>query len=206
MGNGELHIVSTGNQRPEKLAKIAGDIHPYITALHIREKHKTAMEIYQLIKLLLDNQVPISKIIVNDRLDVAHVMKVCGVHLAYHSLPIGPVKENFPEFRVGCSVHSLEEATLAQKQGADYAFFGHVFPTQSKPGSAPRGVEQLRLVSSSVSMPVIAIGGIKPGNVNEVMEAGAKGVAVMSGVLDANQPLGKVKEYVSRLSISNKFR
>ncbi|WP_371069491.1 thiazole tautomerase TenI [Sediminibacillus sp. JSM 1682029] len=206
MGNGELHIVSTGNQRPEKLAKIAGDIHPYITAIHIREKHKTAMEIYQLIKLLLDNQVPISKIIVNDRLDVAHVMKVYGVHLAYHSLPIGPVKGNFPEFRVGCSVHSLEEATLAQKQGADYAFFGHVFSTQSKPESAPRGVEQLRSVSSSVSMPVIAIGGIKPGNVNEVMEAGAKGVAVMSGVLEANQPLGKVKEYVSRLSISNKFR
>ncbi|SDM82715.1 thiazole tautomerase TenI [Sediminibacillus halophilus] len=201
MRNGELHIVSTGNQQPEEFAKIAGDIHPYITAIHIREKHKTAKEIYQMIKRLLDNQVPASKIIVNDRLDVAHVMKVCGVHLAYHSLPVDEVKERFPDLRVGCSVHSLEEATLAQKQGADYAFFGHVFPTKSKPGLAPRGVEQLRSILSSVSIPVIAIGGIKPGNVNEVMEAGAKGVAVMSGVLEANQPLVKAKEYVSELII-----
>ncbi|SES90455.1 thiazole tautomerase (transcriptional regulator TenI) [Oceanobacillus limi] len=201
MKKGQLHVVSTGKQPPEKLADIAGDIHPYVDAIHIREKTKTAKEIYELVKLFLANQVPLSKIIINDRVDVAYATKVHGVHLAYHSLPIALVKDHFPEMKIGCSVHSLEEAQQAEVQGADYITYGHVFATNSKPGLAPRGIESLVAVTRNTSIPVIAIGGIKPSDVKAVLESGAKGVAVMSGVLEADNPLEMAKAYAMNLSI-----
>ena len=73
-----LHIISTGKQKPEKLAEIAGQIHPYIDAIHIREKAKTAKEIYEMVNLLTDQNVPLSKIIINDRVDVALCIKGRG--------------------------------------------------------------------------------------------------------------------------------
>lgn len=200
MKNGLLHIISTGKQKPEKLAEIAGEIHPYIDAIHIREKSNTAKEIYELVSLLTDQNVPLSKIIINDRIDVAFVSKVAGVQLAYHSLPVDIVKKQFTSLRVGCSVHSIDEVETAQELGADYVIFGHVFPTQSKPGLVPKGLKQLELIAQHVSIPVLAIGGIKPANIRGVIEAGAMGIAVMSGVLEAEDPLEKVKEYYLELS------
>ncbi|MEW9502870.1 thiazole tautomerase TenI [Jeotgalibacillus marinus] len=197
----KLHVISTGRQKPEQLAEIVGSIHPYIDAIHIREKSKTAKEIFEMAKLLTDKRVPLSKIIINDRIDVAYALKVEGVQLAYHSLPVAIVKKQFASLRVGCSVHSIEEAQMAQEHGADYVIFGHVFPTQSKPGAVSRGLEQLAIVANAVSIPVVAIGGIKPTNVRGVIEAGAKGVAVLSGVLEAEDPLATVKEYNRKLLI-----
>ncbi|QDP39480.1 thiazole tautomerase TenI [Radiobacillus deserti] len=199
MNNKELHVLSTGRQPVERLVETFEEIHPYLTALHIREKEKTAREIYQLVEQLRTKNVPLSKIVINDRVDVAQVMRVQGTHLAYHSLPIDQVKEHFPQLRVGCSVHSLEEALRAQAQGADYVTFGHIFETQSKPGVNPRGLEQLRTITASVTIPVIGIGGIQPSHVQSVVEAGADGIAVMSGILEAENPLEMVKEYNSRL-------
>jgi thiazole tautomerase (transcriptional regulator TenI) len=92
-------------------------------------------------------------------------------------------------------VHSIDEVQTAQELGADYVIFGHVFPTQSKPGLVSKGLKQLELVAHHVSIPVLAIGGIKPANVRGVIEAGAQGIAVMSGVLEAEDPLLAVKEY-----------
>lgn len=195
----EFHIVSTGRQEPEQLAETVGLIHPYIDAIQIREKRKTAKEIYHLVELLSENKVPLSKIIINDRLDVAYVTRVKGVQLAYHSLPTKLVKQQFSEMRVGCSIHSVEEAKIAQEQGADYVIFGHVFPTKSKPDLAARGLNQLKMVSNSVTIPVIAIGGITPSNCRDIIESGASGIAVMSGVLEAENPLQAVKEYQYKL-------
>ena len=144
-----LHIISTGKQKPEKLAEIAGQIHPYIDAIHIREKAKTAKEIYEMVNLLTDQNVPLSKIIINDRLDVACVSKVGGVHLAYHSLPVDIVKKQFTSLRVGCSVHSLDEVQTAQELGADYVIFGHVFPNTIKAGVSSEGFKAIRTRSSS---------------------------------------------------------
>jgi len=199
MNHAKLHVISTGKQKPELLAEIIGSIHPYIDAIHIREKTKTAKEIYELVRLLLDKKVPLSKIIINDRVDVAYVSKVGGVQLAYHSLSTDIVKKQFPSLRVGCSIHSVDEARFAREQGADYVIYGHVFPTQSKQGLVAKGLERLEIVSNSVVIPVFAIGGITPSNVREVIKAGAKGIAVMSGILEAENPLEAVKEYNQNL-------
>lgn len=196
----ELHIISTGRQKPEQLADIIARIHFDIDFIHLREKTKTAKEVYEMVELLKSKKVPLSKIIINDRTDVACVSNVKGVHLAFHSLPVEIVKRKFEDLTVGCSVHSLKEAQIAEQQGADYVIFGHVYSTQSKPGLIPKGLEQLRFISESISIPVIAIGGIKPTNSRAVIEAGAQGVAVMSGILEAEDPLDAVQQYRSYLS------
>ena len=116
-------------------------------------------------------------------------------------MPVDIVKKQFTSLKVGCSVHSLDEVQTAQELGADYVIFGHVFPTQSKQGLVPKGLKQLELVAHHGSIPVLAIGGIKPTNVREVIETGAQGIAVMSGVLEAENPLETVKEYYRKLSI-----
>ncbi|TWT08081.1 thiazole tautomerase TenI [Planococcus sp. CPCC 101016] len=196
----KLHIISTGRQKPEQLADIIGRIHFDIDFIHLREKTKTAKEVYEMVELLTSKNVPLSKIIINDRADVAYVSNVKGVHLAFHSLPVEVVKQKFEDLTVGCSVHSLEEAQIAEQQGADYVIFGHVYSTQSKPGLIPKGLEQLRSISESISIPVIAIGGIKSTNSRDVIEAGAKGIAVLSGILEAEDPLEAVQQYRSYLS------
>lgn len=200
MKTGKLHIISTGRQKPKQLADIIGVIHPDIDFIHLREKMKTAKEVYEMVELLTDKKVPLSKIMINDRVDVACASNVKGVHLAYHSLPVEIVKRKFTDLTVGCSVHSIQEAQIAEQQGADYVIFGHVYSTQSKPGIIPKGLEQLRSVSESVSIPVIAIGGITPANIRDVIEAGAQGIAVMSGIFEAEDPLEAVQQYRSYLS------
>lgn len=200
MTNGQLHIISTGKQQVEQLAEIIGMIHPYIDFVHLREKQKTAKEIYGMVKLLKDKKVPLSKIMINDRSDVAVVSMARGVHLAYHSLPPEKVKQHFPNLAVGVSVHSVEEANAADQWGADYMLFGHVYPTRSKPGLAPKGLGALRTVSKTAIVPVVAIGGITPENAKQIMEAGAAGIAVMSGVLEAEDPIEAVRQYRAAIS------
>jgi thiamine-phosphate pyrophosphorylase len=87
---------------------------------------------------------------------------------------------------VGVSTHSLEEANAAERGGADFIVFGPVFETGSKRQyGKPVGLESLRQVAASLSIPAIALGGIGPSNVREVLEAGAAGVAGISMFTDA---------------------
>ncbi|MCD7708689.1 MAG: thiamine phosphate synthase [Clostridiales bacterium] len=81
---------------------------------------------------------------------------------------------------LGASVHSVEEARAAQEAGATYVTAGHVFTTDCKKGVPPRGIPFLRDVCKAVDIPVLAIGGITPGNMRECTDAGAAGVCLMS--------------------------
>jgi thiazole tautomerase (transcriptional regulator TenI) len=191
----ELHIISNGKQSLDTFAQIAGAIHPYVDAFHLREKSKSARELWQGIELLGKSGVPLNKIIVNDRVDVAWAAKVKAVQLAFHSLNVALVKQTFPGLRIGRSVHSLEEAREAEDQGANFLVYGHIFSTESKPGLQPKGLTALNQLVSGVAIPVIAIGGIKPNQAAQVLDAGAAGIAVMSGVVDAEDPLAAAREY-----------
>ena len=193
----ELHIISNGKMPIEQLREVLIDIHPYITSIHLREKQKKARELFQAVELL-SKDIPLSKIIINDRVDVAFITKVLGVQLAFHSLESGKVKKAFPQLKVGRSIHSYHEGEEAQLNGADYVLFGHVYPSHSKPGKPPKGIEELTRITQ-LDIPVIAIGGITPENTKPVIHAGASGIAVMSGVLDSHDPLSAVKSYVNTL-------
>lgn len=190
----EIHVISNGIQKTDCFVKIASEIHPYVTAIHIREKTATAKEVYTIIKAMIDIGIPSGKIVVNDRADVARAVHAQGVQLTYQSLDVQLVKTSFPELRIGKSVHSIQEAVEAEEQGADYLLYGHIFSTSSKPGLAPRGLGSLQQVVKEVAIPVIAIGGITPKNTKDVLSTGAAGIAVMSLIWEAHSPLEAIKE------------
>jgi len=196
----EFHVISTGRQHGSELVEIVASIHPYVDFIHLREKTKTARELAGIISTLLEKGVPLEKLVVNDRVDVAAAFKAKGVQLAYHSLNAKVVRECFPNLRIGCSVHSLEEATKADGEGADYCLYGHVFETECKDGILPRGLNELERIVQHVRVPVIAIGGIKPDNVEQVLQTKAAGIAVMSGVFLAANPVAEVQAYASILN------
>jgi len=191
----EFHLISNGRMEIGNFSKLVGSLAPHVDFIHLREKHRSARELSEAITRLKEQGVPVEKLIVNDRVDVAVVERVKGVQLANHSINTEAVRTHFPSVRIGKSVHSGEEALQAQKAGANYVLFGHIFSTESKPGVEPRGLSSLRDVVQSVSIPVIGIGGIIPENVKDVMGTGAAGIAVMSGVLEAQNPYQAVHEY-----------
>ncbi|WP_232217737.1 thiamine phosphate synthase [Virgibacillus sp. SK37] len=188
-------MISTGQQTSDKLVSIVAEIHHYIDFLHLREPKWTDQELVQTIEKLSASGVPKEKLIVNHRVDVAHQTGVHGVQLTYRSMEVAKVNSAFPELKVGCSVHTASEATHLAGQGADFLVYGHLFETASKPNLEPKGVGSLQHVARQVSAPVIGIGGINPGNVQEVMAHGASGVAILSGILLAKDPQKAAQEY-----------
>ncbi len=126
------------------------------------------------------------RILVNDRLDVALAAGAAGVHLGEQSLPVATVNAArvggvIPKgFLIGASCHSLDAARAAERDGADYVFFGPIFATPSKIAfGAPQGISRLAEVSRSLKIPVLAIGGLNEENARECFSAGAAGIAAI---------------------------
>ncbi len=134
-------------------------------------------------------------LIINDRLDAALAAGADGVHLGPEDLPLASARKLTPKgFIVGASVDTPEEARRAEGEGADYLGAGPVFPTETKQTTNPViGPAGLEAVVKAVSIPVVGIGGIGPGNVGEVMSAGAAGVAVVSAVVSDADPEAAVR-------------
>ena len=123
--------------------------------------------------------------IINDRLDVALACGADGVHLGQDNICAIVARQlSPPQFIIGISVGTVEEAVRAEQDGADYVALSPVFSTASKYNAGPgHGLDVLRQIRRKVSLPIIAIGGINQDNVREVIVAGADGVAVISGVV-----------------------
>ena len=124
-----------------------------------------------------------TRLLVNDRADIARAAGADGVHLTGRSLPANVVRNIFgPEFVIGVSTHSLAEARAAQAAGADFVVFGPIFDTESKRAfGPPQGLAKLREIARELrGFPVIAIGGVTPDNIDECISAGATGVAGIS--------------------------
>jgi thiamine-phosphate pyrophosphorylase len=128
-------------------------------------------------------------LLVNGPLDVALASEADGVHLPGSSPSVWRPREAVPvggqRFLVGRSVHSLEAARRAEAEGADYLVAGPVYETRSHPGREPAGLSLIEGITRRVRVPVLAIGGVNAGRVDEVVRAGASGVAVISAVLAA---------------------
>ncbi|MDK2974598.1 MAG: thiamine-phosphate pyrophosphorylase [Methanofollis sp.] len=133
--------------------------------------------------------------IVNDRLDVALAAGADGVHLGQDDLPVETVRSIAPPgFIVGVSVGSAVEASLAVEGGADYVALSPTFSTASKADAgAGRGLAALREVRAAVRVPLLAIGGVGPANVADVIAAGADGVAVISAIVGQEDVAGAAR-------------
>lgn len=192
----ELHIVTTGRQELDEVAAILERCpSALIHTLHVREKQRSARELVQW-HARLKPLLPQTAVVLNDRADAALAAGADGVQLAWSSLSAAQARQILPRrMRLGCSVHSAAEAAEAAEQGADYVLFGHVFATGSKPGLAPRGTAALAETVAASPVPVIAIGGIEPANVEEVLATGCAGVAVLSSVLLHPDPPGQLQAF-----------
>jgi thiamine-phosphate pyrophosphorylase len=128
-------------------------------------------------------------VIINDDIQAAFETGADGVHLGqedWAAIPREERAERLANMRiVGLSTHSLEQALAAERDGADYLGVGPVFPTATKPGVKPVGVELVREVVARVHTPFFAIGGITLDNIGEIIEAGATRVAVVFAILKA---------------------
>ncbi len=155
-----------------------------ISLIQIREKKLSSKLVYELTtEALTVSNGSKTKILVNDRFDIALAAKAHGVHLTSTSIPTNQVRKNTSsEFVIGVSTHSLEKANKAKVESADFATFSPVYYTKSKAKyGEPQGVEKLSEVCKKLApFPIIALGGINKNNYLEILKKGASGFASIS--------------------------
>jgi len=173
-----------------------------LPAVQVREKDLGAGDLAFLCRRLLaltrDRE---ALLIVNDRVDVALAVGADAVQRTSTSLAVEDIRVIADKrLRIGVSVHSAEEAVEAELKGADWVVFGPVYDTPSKRAyGPPQGLAKLERVAAMVRMPVIAIGGITPERVPEVLGAGARGVAAISAILAADSPADATRRFLEAL-------
>jgi len=188
----QLYYITDRSQikSPTLDASIAQAIAAGVDWLQIREKDLPARRLLALTEAAARQarRQGCTRVIVNDRLDVALAAQAHGVHLGTHSMPVDWVRRVAPrEFIVGVSCHSLEEALAAETAGADYILLGPIFATPSKLRyGPPLGLAKLREVTLQVSTPVFALGGITPDRIADCRENGAAGIAGIRIFQDAD--------------------
>jgi thiamine-phosphate pyrophosphorylase len=171
-------------------------------AFQLREKDLSPRELYPLaIEMRQLTQTYGARLLINDRVDVALAVDADGVHLTTTSLPASIARQLLgPGRLIGVSTHTLTEAQAAADAGADFLVFGPVFYTPSKaPYGEPVGLDALRVVRAAVNLPILAIGGVKKANLDQVLAAGADGIAVISAIISADDPRAASQDLLGTL-------
>jgi thiamine-phosphate pyrophosphorylase len=154
-----------------------------VTFIQYREKEKARREIYEeALRLRELTRSFGATLIINDHADIALAVDADGVHLGQDDLPLREARQIMHNRIVGISTHTLAQAREAEAGGADYIGFGPIFHTTTKDAGAPMGVDSIRLIKQKISVPLVAIGGIYPGDVAPVFGAGADAIAVATAI------------------------
>ena len=195
-----VYLISdfSGHQTTRVTEQVEKALQGGVRALQLREKNlgpkellAQALEIKPIIKKYD------AKLFINDRADIAKIAGADGVHLTETSVSAGEIKDNFRDLMVGVSTHTKEGALLAEAEGADFITFSPIYETPSKIHfGPPQGTQRLGEIVKSVHLPVLALGGIKLNRVPEVLEQGAHGVAVISGIWDSQDIKQQAFEYM----------
>ncbi len=173
-----------------------------VKAIQLREKDLGTRELLKLAHKMRDSTKKYSaRLFINDRFDIALAVKADGVHLTQNSIPADAVRKAVKKkLLIGVSTHSLKEAKVAEKAGADFITLGPVYRTQSKlKYGRPIGINTLKKVSGEMKIPVFAIGGVRSHRVREVRKAGSYGIAMISEIFGAKDIKKKTKNIISLL-------
>lgn len=182
-----IYPITSGKATPQTIPEILRLVRAAVTAkiplFQIREKSLPARVLYELtVRAAEITRGSNTRLLVNDRSDIARAAGADGVHLTTSSLPADVVRNMYgPDFLIGVSTHSRDEVIAAQKAGSDFVVFGPVFETESKRAfGEPQGLDKLREVMRAAGeFPVLAIGGITLDNVADCYAAGASGFAAI---------------------------
>ena len=167
-------------------------------AVHLRARYLTSAQIYAIALALGDAQESTECwLVVNERLDVALAARTHAAQLTSRSLSVADARLVVGELPLGASIHSASEAVAAERDGASWVVAGHVFSTATHPGMPARGVALVAEVARSITLPCIAIGGVRPALVGTLRDAGAYGVAAISGIWGAPSAEAAATDYLS---------
>ena len=172
-----------------------------VRLIQLRDKERSSAELLPLARKLQQLCAESSVLfLVNDRVDLALGAEADGVHLGPGDFPVQEARKLLPwDKLIGCSVKTLAQARRAAEEGADYVSVGSIYPSPTKPQAKVVGLDLLRQTRGELSLPLVAIGGIGPERVAEVLTAGADAVAVVSAVLQAEDVTTAVRELVQKI-------
>ncbi|MCQ4087855.1 thiamine phosphate synthase [Saccharibacillus sp. JS10] len=165
-------------------------------------KHELLQKAKSLRQLTRRYGVPL---IVNDHIDLALEVNADGVHLGQGDVSLTEARHRLGSKIIGISTHALQEAVAAQQNGADYIGVGPIYATQTKADVVdPVGLDYIREVSPHVSIPYVAIGGIKLSNVDAVIEAGATRICAVSEIVGSDDPAAVCRAFLEKLSLKER--
>jgi len=175
-------------------------LHAGVKMLQLRAKVLGGKDFLALAKLARSQTETYNcRLIVNDRVDVAMLCNADGVHLGQEDLPLEVGRRLLGNTIIGISTHNIEQACQAQTGGADYIGFGPMFGSQTKDtGYSARGVDMLTEIRATVTIPIVAIGGINEQNVSQVWRAGADSAAIISDILASRDITAKIDRILSQ--------
>ncbi len=196
----QVYLVTDERDNHDELLHITEEaIQGGVTSVQLRCKHTLGRKFVELgqkmRKLTKEHGV---LFFVNDRVDVAVAVDADGVHVGQDDMHIRDVRRIVGDKWVGVSADTLEHALAAEADGADYIGVGAVYPTKSKLDAAFTGLTGLSEICTKVKLPVVGIGGITLENASEVFSHGAAGIAVVSAIMQAENPREAALELLKR--------
>lgn len=183
------------------LARIKAACQGGVDLVQLREKTLSSRDYYELalqVKTITDQfKIPL---LIDDRIDIALAVQAAGVHLGQKDLPVAVARQLLgPNAMIGATAKTLHQAQIAVSEGADYLGVGAIFPTTTHVETVQTSVETLRTIKQAVPIPVYAIGGLNVANVEAVEPAQVDGVAVVSAIMKADDPISATKQLRQRV-------
>ena len=172
-----------------------------VTIVQLREKNLTTNQYYQLAKQVKEitdaYQVPL---IIDDRLDVCLAVDAAGLHIGDDELPVSVARKVLgPEKILGVTAKTVKRALEAEEGGADYLGTGAIFPTTTKENAPITLISTLKTICQRVAIPVVAIGGLTSENIDQLIDTGIAGVAVVRDLMQAEDIEAKTQAFLTKL-------
>ncbi len=172
-----------------------------VTIIQLREKNLTTNQYYQLAKQVKEitdaYQVPL---IIDDRLDICLAVDAAGLHIGDDELPVSVARQVLgPEKILGVTAKTVKRALEAEEGGADYLGTGAIFPTTTKENAPITLISTLKTICQTVAIPVVAIGGLTSENIDQLIDTGIAGVAVVRDLMQAEDIEAKAHAFLTKL-------